>query len=259
MFLSPLRVAPEQPMTTNPSPQPAATDALDDQLGRLGLPAGTIRDRQAGLDEPLREFHRGVLGGFLAHAGPPPAPAVASMAAGLGLDPREALRALAVADLVHTDPATGQIVVAYPFSGRPTSHRVELAGGPVVAAMCALDALGILQMTGSDARISSTDPSGGQPVTVALHSEVWQWRPAATVVLVATAAEGVCGAVADCCCPHINFHPDPQHAQAYLQADQGLTGEVLGQAEAVKVAGRIFGGLLDPHGRQAMNGTDTRR
>ncbi|HZD03199.1 MAG TPA: alkylmercury lyase family protein [Actinomycetes bacterium] len=246
-------------MTSNPPPQPAATDALDDRLGRLGLPAGTLQERQAGLPGPLREFHRRVLGGFLAHAGPPPGPAVASMAAGLGLDPREALRALAAADLVHTDPTTGQIVVAYPFSGRPTSHRVELAGGPVVAAMCALDALGIPQMTGSDARISSTDPSGGQPVTVALQGEVWQWRRAAMVVLVATAAGGVCAAVADGCCPHINLHPGPQQARAYLQAHQGMTGEVLGQAEAVEVAGRIFGGLLDPQRRQAMNGTDTRR
>jgi alkylmercury lyase len=167
--------------------------------------------------------------------------------------PGEALEALAAADLVHADPASGMIRVAYPFSGRPTPHQVALDEGPTVAAMCALDALGIPQMTNRDARIGSTDPSGGQPITVLAIGEAWRWQPAATVVLVATAAGGVCGAVADYCCPHVNFHADPQHAQAYLQAHPGMTGELLGRAEAVEEARRIFGGLLDPQ-RQAMDG-----
>src|SRR5215211_4459432 len=68
---------------------------------------------------------------------------VARMAAELELDPRAALAALTAADMVHTDPATGMVSVAYPFSGRITLHRVALAGGPTVQAMCALDALGI--------------------------------------------------------------------------------------------------------------------
>jgi alkylmercury lyase-like protein len=154
--------------------------------------------------------------------------------------------ALAAADLVHRDPASGTISVAYPFSGRPTVHRVELAGGPTVSAMCALDALGIPQMTHRDARIRATDPVSGQPITIESRQGAWQWAPATTVVLVATAAGGVCGAVADCCCPYINFHTDPQHAQAYLHAHPGMTGELLNQADAVATARRMFGGLLDP-------------
>ena len=235
-------------MTVNPSPQPT----------RRGPPIGSVQERQAGLPEPLRALHRRLLVGFLAHAGPPEPAAVADMAAGLGLDPNQALGVLAATDLVHSDPASGTIIVAYPFSGRPTLHQVQLHGGIDVHAMCALDALGISQMTRRDARISSTDPVSGQPVTVEAQHGAWQWEPATTVVLVA-AAGGACGAVADCCCPHINFHADPQQAQTYLQAHPGMTGELLGQADAVERARRIFGGLLDPQQRQAMGDNDLTR
>jgi Alkylmercury lyase len=220
-------------------------DHLGVRLARLGLPASGVRGRQAGLPEPLRALHRRLLGAFLAHGGPPDPAAVAGMAADVGLEPRQALAALAAADVVHTDPASGTINVAYPFSGRPTSHRVRLAGGPTVHAMCALDALGIPQMTGRDALIGSTDPGSGQQITVELRRGAWRWRPATAVVLVATAAHGAC--VADCCCPWINFHTDPDHAQAYLKAHPGMTGELLGQAAAVQAAGRVFRRLLDPN------------
>jgi Alkylmercury lyase len=227
-------------MTVNPLHQPTLR----------GLPVGGVQERQAGLPKPLRAFHRRLLAGFLTHGGPPLPAVVADIAVELGLDPDQALGALAAADLVHPDAADGTIGVAYPFSGPRTSHQVELAGGPTVCAMCALDALGIPQMTRRDARISSTDPVSGQPVTVDAHHGAWRWQPASTVVLVASAAGGVCGAVADCCCPHINFHTDPQHAQTYLRAHPGMTGELLGQVDAVATARRIFGGLLDPQPRE---------
>jgi hypothetical protein len=230
-------------MTLNRSSQPT----------RPCLPVGSVQERQAGLPEPLRALHRRLLAGFLTHGGPPQPAAVADIAVELGLDPDQALGALAAADLVHRDAASGTIGVAYPFSGRPTLHQVALASGPTVSAMCALDALGIPQMARRDAQIRATDPVSGQPLIVDAHHGAWRWQPATTVVLVATAAGGVCGAVADCCCPHINFHTDPQHAQAYLRAHPGMTGELLGQADAVATARRIFGGLLDPQPRQATD------
>jgi hypothetical protein len=223
------------------------------QPTRRGLPVGGVQERQAGLPEPLRGFHCRLLAGFLTGGGPPEPATIADLAVELGLDPDQALGALAATDLVHRDPASGTIGVAYPFSGRPTSHQVELAGGPTVSAMCALDALGIPQMTRRDARIRATDPVSGQPVTIQAYHGVWRWEPATTVVLVATAADGVCGAVADRCCPHINFHTQPLHAETYLRAHPGMTGELLGQADAVATARRIFGGLLDPQPRQAIH------
>jgi hypothetical protein len=172
---------------------------------------------------------------------------VGRLAAELELDRKAALAALAAIDLVQTDPATGTLSVAYPFSGRPTPYRVELAGGPAVFAMCAIDALGIPQMLDRDAHTSSTDPVSGQPISVDFHDGVWRFAPVTTVVLEGrTAAGGAGGTVADCCCPHINFHIDGTAADAYRRAHPGMTGRLLDQAEAVQAAGRAFGNLLNP-------------
>jgi hypothetical protein len=231
-------------MTSNHSA--ATPDVLAGRLARLGQGAG-VGGRQAILPDRLRVFHQRVLGAFLTGTGPPDAPAVAGLAAELGLDPPAALAALAAADLVHTDPATGTIAVAYPFSGRPTPYRVDLAGGPAVFAMCAVDALGIPQMLRRDGQISSVDPTSGQPITVEVHAGAWRFQPATTVVLSGrTAAGDACVTSAEWCCPYINFHTDPQAADAYLRAHLGMTATLFSQAEAVEAAGQAFGGLLDP-------------
>jgi hypothetical protein len=231
-------------MTSNHSgPTP---DALADRLAQLGWGAGVV-GRQTVLPDRLRVFHQRVLGAFLTGTGPPDAPVVGGLAAELGLDPPAALAALAAADLVHPDPATGTIAVAYPFSGRPTPYRVELAGRPAVFAMCAIDALGIPQMLSCDGQISSVDPTSGQPITVEVHAGAWRFQPITTVVLSGrTAAGDACDTAAEWCCPYINFHTDPQAADTYLRAHPNMTATLFGQAEAVLAAGQAFGGLLDP-------------
>jgi alkylmercury lyase len=224
-------------VTVNPSRSPS----------RPGLPVGSVRQRQARLPEPLLGLHRRLLSGFLLHGGPPQPRVVATMAAELGLDLDQALQALAAADLVHVDPASGQISVAYPFSGRPSPHQVWLDGGIQVQAMCALDALGIPQMTGRDAPISSTDPTSGQPITVEVDDQGCRWQPTTTVVLAGTTTiSDACAFVSDCCCPYINFHASPRDADSYRRAHPSMTAELLDQAEAVEAAGRSFGGLLHP-------------
>ena len=180
------------------------------------------------------------------------------MAADLKLDLHQTMEALAAADLIHTDQGSGAISVAYPYSGRPTPHRVQLDDGTNVWAMCALDALGIPQMTRRDARIRSTDPTSNQPITAEVQSGAWWFEPATTVVLVASAAGRGRESFA-ACCSHINFHTDPTQALTYLQAHPDIRGEVLGQADAVETAGRYFGDLLDPQRRQMADGGQTRR
>jgi hypothetical protein len=234
-------------MTPNCSVRSAAPDELEVRLARIGLPARGAQDRQATLPGPLQAFHRALLGAFLTEAGPADLAAVGRLAAGRQLDPQAALAALAAADLVHADPATGRVRVAYPFSGPPTPHRVELAEGPPVYAMCALDALGIPQMTRRNGRIHSIDPTSGQPITVEVDDQGWHWQATTTVVLAATTTMGdACGSVADCCCPYINFYASPHDADAYRQAHPAMAAELLSQAEAVEAARRIFGGLLHP-------------
>jgi Alkylmercury lyase len=226
--------------------EPSTTpDELEVRMAGMGAPARGAQDRQAALSGPLQAFHRALLGAFLAGAGPPDRSVVGQLAAELGLEPGAALAVLGAADLVRTDPATGRVSVAYPFSAVPTSHRVELAGGPTVYAMCALDALGVLLMTRRNGRISSADPSSGQPITVTVDDQGWHWRPATTMVLAGTAVVGdACSRVADCCCPHINFHASPRDADDYRRAHPAPAAERLDQDEAVEAAGRIFAGLL---------------
>jgi Alkylmercury lyase len=234
-------------MTANQPLSSAAPDGLAARLAGLGLPAAGTQGRQDALPGSLQAFHRALLGVFLIGAGPPDLTVAGRLAAELELDPQAALAALAAADLVHADPAAGRVRVAYPFSGTPTAHRVELTDSPAVFAMCALDALGVPQMARRTGRIRSADPISGQPITIQADQHGWRWQPTTTVVLVGTATIGdACGSVADCCCPFINFHASPDAADAYRRAHPAMAAELLAQAEAVAAAGRIFGGLLNP-------------
>jgi hypothetical protein len=232
-------------MTTNRSDRSVAPDELEVRMARLGLAARGARDRQAALPGPLQDLHRALLSTFLTEAGPPDLAVVSRPAAELHLEPQAAMAALAGADLVHLDPAAGRVRVAYPFSGEPTAHRVTLAGGPTVYAMCALDALGIPLMARRSGRISSIDPTSGQAITVEVDDQGWRWQPTTTVVLAGTTTiSDACGSVADCCCPYINFHASPRDADAYRQQHPAMATELLGQAEAVTAARRIFADLL---------------
>jgi alkylmercury lyase len=114
--------------------------------------SGSIAGRQERLPGPLRGLHRAVLRRFLATGAPPTAGWVLQAAAEAGLD-ASAVNELAAADAVHM--VNGMVAVAYPFSGTPTPHRVELDGLPAVYAMCAIDALGLPAMAGRDGRITS--------------------------------------------------------------------------------------------------------
>jgi len=118
--------------------------------------SGSIAGRQQRLSGPLRDLHRAVLRRFLATGVPPTMRWLRQAAAETGLDASSALDELAAADAVHV--ANGIAAVAYPFSGTPTPHRVELNGLPAVCAMCAIDALGLPAMADRDGQITSADP-----------------------------------------------------------------------------------------------------
>jgi hypothetical protein len=112
--------------------------------------------RRARLSEGERELYFWILRRF-ATAGRPSSVELRGAAEQLGLEADSALATLAREDLVHRG-ADGEIVVAYPFSGRPTVHRVRFPGGHEVDAMCAIDALGIAPMLGEAIEIESRDP-----------------------------------------------------------------------------------------------------
>src|SRR5258708_13894073 len=124
---------------------------------------GSIAGRQARLTAPLRDLHRAGLRRFLETGAAPTARWVRQTALDTGLD-ASAADELAAADAIHL--SNGIVAVAYPFSGIPTPHRVQLDGLPPVYAMCAIYALGLPAMAGRDGQTTSTDPRDGTPVVV---------------------------------------------------------------------------------------------
>jgi Alkylmercury lyase len=226
----------------------------DDYPAQLAV--GVTRDRLAEVSPQARLEHRAILRGFATTGAAPDAAALAS-ASPAGSDIGSLLAELHSHDLVRIDTA-GQIVAAYPFSGLPTAHVVAIEGGPVVHAMCAIDALGIGDMLGRDTTITSTDPNSGQPITVTIRNRQSDWMPDTTVVLVgsdSTAGPSDCCppqsdqagvvAAADRCCGVMNFFTSTESANAWLAKHPQVTGMILTQRQALRLGVDIFGRLLD--------------
>jgi alkylmercury lyase len=161
---------------------------MTDNTSLTRFTGGGIAGRQARLPGPLRDLHRAVLRRFLETGSAPTARWVRQAATELGLD-AAAADELDAADAIHV--SNGIVTVAYPFSGTPTPHRVELDGLPAVHAMCATDALGLPAMTSRDGRITSADPHDGTPIEVTVRNGTWTWAPPGAVVVAGRAAD--CG------------------------------------------------------------------
>jgi NAD-dependent dihydropyrimidine dehydrogenase PreA subunit len=216
-------------------PPPAKT-------GLTRFTSGSIASRQEHLPGPLRELHRAVLRRFLATGAPPTARWLRQAALDQGLD-AAALDDLSAADVVHV--ANGLVAVAYPFSGTPTAHRVELDGLSTVYAMCAVDALGLPLMAGRDGRVSSADPYDATPIVVSVRDGAWSWAPSSAVVVAgrATGCGTGCGSF-EAMCPHTVFCASRESARAHLAGHGGLDAEILDQDTAVECGRRNFGALL---------------
>ena len=168
--------------------------------------SGSIAGRQERLPGPLRELHRAVLRRFLATGAPPTARWLRQAAADAGLG-AVAVDELAAADAVHV--VNGVVAVAYPFSGTPTPHRVELDDLPAVYAMCAIDALGLPLMAGRDGQITSADPHDGTPIVVTARGGTWSWAPAtATSTPRSSARTPPSSAAASTSAPYSPTRPD---------------------------------------------------
>jgi len=198
---------------------------------------------QALLPGSLRRLHQAILAYFLDHGDAPGPSWLHAQAGRLGLEPSAAHADLAAADLVHLDQA-GRVAVAYPFSGVPTGHRVQLRSTPAVWAMCAIDALGIPQLAGRDGILTAADPHSGEPLRVEATGRDWRWNPPATTVLMAQAS--TCDSSALCSCPHVNFFARADNARSYLDSHPDLTGQLLDQPTAVELSRMLFGSLLYP-------------
>lgn len=210
-------------------------------LLELGEVLSAWRRQAVPFDHVEREVHQAILRAFAATGR---APALSELEAGTGAAGRpisEVLSALHEVDAIRLD-TDGDIAVAYPFSNRPTRHRVRIADRVDVYAMCAIDALGISAMLGHDTRIESFDVTSGERITVSMTSEEATWEPNQAVVFVGAAAGG--GPSSDCCCDYLNFFTDDAAAEAWSAAHPRIPGQVLNQRQAVDLAIRLFQPLL---------------
>jgi len=206
-----------------------------DAFGRAG------RGRVAPVQGGLRAVHQAVLRSFAA-AGT--APSIADLARHAApFDVSQVLGELADGDFVHLDHA-GQITAAYPFSALPTRHRVRIADGAPVFAMCAVDALGISAMTGLPIVIESSDPITGEPIAVTVGETASTWDPATAVVYVGRTNSDCAGPSASVCCGYINFFATRDAAATWAACHPEISGGILGQERALQIGIDIFGRLL---------------
>ena len=199
------------------------------------------RARTAPHDPACRAVHRAILRAFATTGRAPKLADLDQIATVHRTTAEKILADLHHADVIRLDPA-GQISVAYPFSATPTRHRVQLASGVEVWAMCAVDALGMPAMLAVDAVISSTDPANNRPVTVTVEHGHHTWDPPTAVVFLSASAGD--GPSADSCCNDLNFFTTHTSAQAWTAAHRQLHGEILDPATAQRLGQRIFGALL---------------
>jgi len=200
---------------------------------------GAARRRR--LSKPELELYFWILRRFRTQGRPSDAE-IGEAAKRHGLDAEHALERLAREDLVHRD-RDSQIAVAYPFSGRPTAHRVRFPGGHEVFAMCAIDALGIAPMFREPIEVSSQDPLSGDEIRsrVEPDGDADWWPPSAVVVAGVLDRQGDSCA---CCCPVLNFFASTENAERWLAEHPEVRGDVITMQEAI-VAGRaVFGDVL---------------
>src|SRR5882757_6302815 len=172
-----------------------------------GRATASKRTAAAHLSPPARHVHRAILTEFARNG---QAPTQADLADAHGIDLAGTLAELTAADLIVIDDE-GDLRGAYPFSATPTPHRVTIADGPTVHAMCAIDALGISAMLGRQVTITSDEPGTGHIVIVHVDGDQADWTPSTTVVVAAT-TDDCCVPSAQRTCPHINFFTTPTAA-----------------------------------------------
>lgn len=197
--------------------------------------------RRARLADEERELYLWILRRF-ATSGRPSTREIGGIAGRSKLDAEQALAALAREDLIHLG-RDGEIAVCYPFSGRPTAHRVRFPNGNEVFAMCAIDALGVAPMFGEPIEIRSRDPWSGDEIHARLTpSANGEWSPESAVVVAGVLAGQ--GASCRSCCPVLNFFVSTANAERWLAEHPEARGEVISMEEAILAGRAVFGEVL---------------
>jgi hypothetical protein len=147
-------------------------------------------------------------------------------------------------DLLGSDPSADLVLYAYPFTDNQTVHRVRLRGRKLHA-VCAIDALGIAAMFGTDVVIESSCRvcGGGIEIGTARNGKVLSHaRPVGAVVWYDLAYSG-CAAVS--CCQSIAFFcSEPELQQWVSTQNPQCRGYRLTLDEALQVGRALFEPVL---------------
>jgi alkylmercury lyase len=221
--------------------KPAARQAL---TGRLAARAGLLDRWSCRLEADQDVVWRTALR-LYAKLGRAPSIADLAMAADMAADKLTTLlNDLESRDLIGLDRALGRIRLAYPFTEAETEHRVEL-NGRTLRALCAIDALGVAAMYGSDTTVTSPCRYCGatvQVATAAAGRELARVHPSHSMVWYDFAYDG---SAAASCCPSIAFFCSPSHLQLWQEAPPNAQAGVgLSMGEALEVGRAIFGPIL---------------
>ena len=229
-------------MTAQPEARTELPEGVAAALALAEIPPSKLGPaRRARLRESERELYFWILRSFRTN-GRPSDNELREAAKRLGLEAEQGLETLARDDLVHRG-SDGEITVAYPFSGRPTAHRVRFPGGHEVDAMCAIDALGIAPMFGEPIEIDSRDPVSGEEIRARVAPDgAAAWSPQSAVVVAGVLDPGSDSCQG--CCPVLNFFASPAHAERWLAEHPQVRGEVISMQEAAAAGRAVFGEVL---------------
>ena len=196
----------------------------------------------AGLTRLAREVHLAILASFAQTGRALSRDELERVAVAQGADPAAALAELQERDVIAFG-ADGELRAAYPFSPAPTPIQVTWAGGPVIHAMCAIDALGMSAMLGHPVTITAAEPGTGRIITVHADHDRARWDPAGAVVFAGSTGEQGCPS-ADRTCGYINFFTGTAAARAWAGGHPAIIGAVLDQAEALRQGVAEFGAFM---------------
>lgn len=214
-------------------------------------------ERWSELDEDEHRTRCAILQSY-ARTGHAPSSNDLALATGFELNRVNVLIAkLAARDMVVLGPESSAIIGAYPFVDRPTEHRVYLRD-TVLNAMCAIDALGIGAMLGTDVRIRSACRFCSTPIDIQTSKEgaaLTAYAP--TKALVWTGIQYANNCAADSLCSVMAFFCSTAHLDAWL-ADQDTepTGYRLSMEEGLELGKAIFMPRLagDPSSQTPVGG-----
>jgi hypothetical protein len=155
-------------------------------------------------------------------------PTVADLRLSLKSSDEEIIRALdeleRKGDFLLRKRGTQEVVSIYPFSMKPTEHRIFLEDGTKLFAMCAVDALGVPIMFNNNVRVVSRCGECGSEMVFEIKNEeiVFMSHPDATIC----SPKRQVYPAAETCCPLVNFFCSMKHANEWVAKNSELINNI---------------------------------